>query len=101
MKDVRKSVRKVTKDNLSGVLSEIEPFLLSNAGSSFYAKTMSRLAVKAKAFGTELPSGFAKTAKATQKRREKQDAFVKAKIAEAEEAAAAAAEADAEAPASE
>jgi hypothetical protein len=92
MKDVRKSISGLTKDNMSTVLSEVEPFLLQEAGSSFYSKSLKRISVKAKAVGAEVPAGFAKAAKATTKRREKQDTFVKAKIAEAEAAAAAAAE---------
>ena len=91
MKDVRESIRKLTKDNMSSVLSDIEPYLLNEAGTTFYSKSMNRISAKAKAFGADVPSGYAKAAKATAKRREKQDAFVKAKIAEAEEAAAAAA----------
>ena len=91
MKEVRKSIGKLSKDNLSTTLSDIEPFLLNNAGPTFYAKSMNRIAAKAKNLGGEVPSGYAKAAKVTEKRREKQDAFVKAKIAEAEEAAAAAA----------
>ncbi|GKY96415.1 hypothetical protein MPSEU_000601000 [Mayamaea pseudoterrestris] len=97
MKEVRKSIGKLSKDNMSSTLSEIEPFLLNNAGPSFYSKSMGRITAKAKALGAEVPAGYAKAAKATEKRREKQDAFVKAKIAEADEAAAAAAAEAAEA----
>jgi hypothetical protein len=91
MKEVRKSIGKLSKENMSTVLSDIEPFLLNNAGPSFYSKSLNRIVEKAKILGADVPSGYAKAAKATEKRREKQDAFVKAKIAAAEEAAAAAA----------
>ena len=42
---------------------------------------MKRIAVKANALGVSLPVDFANDAKATQKRREKQDAYCKAKAA--------------------
>ena len=113
---IRKSLSKLDKDNFSATLAMIEPFLLNEAGATTYTKTMRRLARDAKAIGVEVPSGFAKEAKATAKQREKQNAFVQAKIeaaaaaveeaaaaaaAAAEEAAAAAAEPVAEEPAAE
>lgn len=80
MGDVRKAIESVNKDNMSETLSKVESYLTSEAGATFYAKSMRRLAIKAKVLGTSLPDGFAKDAKATQKRREKQDAFCKAKV---------------------
>ena len=69
-----------------------------------YAKSMRRIAVQAKALGVEMPTDYAKDAKATAKRREKQNAFIQMKeeerlaaeasAAEGEEANAAEAEGD-------
>lgn len=84
---VRKSIDTATKDNFAAVTAEVEPFLLEQAGVSFYSKSVRRLNNKAKAFGIELPAEYAKAAKCTEARRAKQDAFVKAKITEAAEAA--------------
>ena len=53
---------------------------------------MRRIAVKANAVGASMPTDYAKEAKATLKRREKQKAFIESKIEEA------AAEEEAEAP---
>ena len=47
---------------------------------------MRRIAGAAAEFGVEVPADYAKDAKATKKRRERQDAYVQAKIAEAAEA---------------
>jgi hypothetical protein len=92
---IRKSISKLDKDNFSSTLAMIEPFLLDEAGATTYAKSMRRIGRAATALGVEVPSGFAKAAKATAKRREKQDAFIQIKVEEAaaavEEAAAAAA----------
>jgi hypothetical protein len=96
--DVRKAVAKITSDNFSSTLAEIEPFLLKEAGISFHTKVLRKIGNQAKSVGATMPENYAKEAKATAKRREKQDAFVKGKIEEAAEAAAAAAEAP-EAPA--
>lgn len=87
--EVKKSINTATKDNFSTVLTEIEPFLTKEAGNSIYKKSMSRLATKAKLLGTTMPEGYAKEAKCTEKKREKQDAYCKAKAEEAAEAAAA------------
>ena len=57
---------------------------------------MSRLASKAKLLGATMPEGYAKEAKCTEKKREKQDAYCKAKAEEAADAAAAEEEAPAE-----
>ncbi|KAG7356559.1 hypothetical protein IV203_001245 [Nitzschia inconspicua] len=97
---IRKQISGLTKDNFDATLKELEPFLTKEAGATMYSKSMRRIAVKAKAFGTTLPTDFAKEAKATEKRREKQKAFIQAKEEEAA-AAAAAAEQEAEAPAEE
>ena len=93
----RKSIATITKDNFSTTLTEIEPFLNEEAGKSIYTKSMRRISAKAKEFGVEMPSTFAKDAKCMEKRREKQNAYCEAKTAEAAAAAAAEAEAKAEA----
>lgn len=95
--EVKKSINTATKDNFSSVLTDIEPFLTKEAGSSIYKKSMNRLQVKAKMFGATMPEGYAKDAKCTQKKREKQDAYCQAKAEEAAAAAAEAAEAEASA----
>eukprot|EP00980_Cylindrotheca_fusiformis_P020640 scaffold7696_cov141-Cylindrotheca_fusiformis.AAC.10 len=96
-KDLRKTIANMDKDNFSSSLAEIEDYLVNDAGATMYKKSMRRISTAAKHIGTEVPAEFAKAAKATQKRREKQDAFVKQKIAEAAEAAEAAAAEAAEA----
>jgi hypothetical protein len=92
---IRKSIGKLDKDNFSSTLDMIEPFLLNEAGATTYAKSMRRIGRAAGALGVEVPSGFAKEAKATAKQRAKQDAFIQIKVeaaaAAVEEAAAAAA----------
>lgn len=90
MSQIRKQIDQLTKENFSATLATIEPFLVNESGSSFYAKCMRRIARNAKAVGAEVPEKYAYEAACTAKRRTKQDEFVKAKIAEAEEAAAAA-----------
>jgi hypothetical protein len=95
--DVRKAVEKITSDNFSSTLAEIEPFLLKEAGISFHTKVLRKIGHQAKSVGAEMPANYAKEAKATAKRRGKQDAFVKGKIEEAASAAAAEAEAAEEA----
>merc|ERR1712087_498850 len=79
------------KDNFSSTLDEIEPFLTKEAGRTIYTKSMRRIAVQAKALGMEVPKGYARDAKCTEKRRAKHDEYCQMK---AEEAAAAAAEAE-------
>merc|ERR1712087_527324 len=98
--EVRKAISSLTKDNFSETLTKIEPFLTNDAGTTVYAKSMKRIAVQAKQLGTEVPTGYALDAVSTQKRRAKQDAFIKVKeeerlAVEAEAAAAAAAEEEA------
>jgi hypothetical protein len=100
MKDVRKTIAKLTKDNFQQSLDTIEPFLLNEAGASLYSKSIRRLDGKAKELGVEVPAGYAKEAKATAKKREKQAAFIAQKeeermAAEVEAAQAEAAEAEA------
>ena len=97
---VRKAISSLTKDNFDATLTEIEPFLTKEAGVTIYNKSMKRIAVKANSLGVSIPDGWAKDAKCTQKRREKQDAYCKAKTEEAAATAADAA-AEAEAPAEE
>jgi len=46
---------------------------------------MKRIAVKASALGVSVPADYAKDAKCTKKRREKQDAYCKAKVRVEEE----------------
>jgi len=96
---VRKSVDQITAENFDSTISLIEPFLLNEAGATFYRKTMKNVAWNAKRVGKELSNTYALDAKATLKRRNKQDAFIKSKEEErigaeeakkeAEEAAAA------------
>ena len=76
---VRKSISDMTAENFSSTLSTIEPFLLNDAGSTIYAKSMKRINVRAKFLGVEVPANYAKDAKATAKRREKQNAFIQVK----------------------
>ena len=76
---VRKSISNLTAENFSSTLSEIESFLLNDAGVTFYAKSMRRINTSAKALGVEVPTDYAKEAKATEKRRAKQDAFIQVK----------------------
>ena len=96
MRDVHKTVHDLTADNFAASLSTIEPFLLNEAGSTMYGKSMRRIAARAKALGVEVPEGYAKEAKATAKKRAKQDEFIQAKMAEAASASADAEEEDAE-----
>ena len=97
MADIRKSIKDMTKDNFSDSLKDLEPALVES-GSSIYRKSMKRIARRAKELGETLSDDFAKEAKATLKKRTKQDEFIKVKEEEriaAEEEAAAAAEAEA------
>ena len=101
MASIRKDIASLTADNFDATLKKVEPFLLKDAGVTFHAKCVKRIKVQAGALGATMPADYAKEAKATEKRRNKQKAFVEAKIEEtkaaAEEAAAEAAAA-AEAP---
>lgn len=98
---VRKSIDLLTAENFSATLSEIEPFLTQEAGRTIYSKSLRRIAVKAGALGVEMPADYAKDAKCTAKRREKQNEYCMAKAEEAAAAAAEAAEAEAAAAAEE
>ena len=96
---VKKLISRMTKETFESTLKDIEPFLTSEAGLTFDSKTIRRIGHKATELGASVPEGYASEAKATAKRREKQDAFIKQKIeeaAEAEEAEAAATEDEAE-----
>lgn len=90
---VRKAIMRINKDNFSETLAMVEPFLVKESGITFYDKSMNRIKKSAKALGVEVPANFAKEAKATEKRRSKQDAFIQAKIEEARAAEEAAQEA--------
>lgn len=95
-KDVRKVLSNMNTENFSQTLTELEPFLTQEAGCSTYAKTMRRVQSRANALGVEVPAGWALEAKATEKRRMKQNEFIKAKEEERLAAEAEAAEAEAE-----
>ena len=100
MKAVRKTIDNLTKENFESSLATLEPFLKNEAGATIYAKSMRRLARQAKVLGVELPASYAVDAKATSKKRAKQDAFIQTKEEErlAAEAEAAEAAEDAAAP---
>jgi len=95
--EVRKAISSLTKDNFEESLSKVEGFLTNEAGATFYAKSMKRIGVKAKAAGVEVPAGYALEAVATTKARASKAAHEEAKAAAAAEAAEAAAAAEAEA----
>mmetsp|Transcript_46603 Transcript_46603/g.52607 ORF Transcript_46603/g.52607 Transcript_46603/m.52607 type:complete len:168 (-) Transcript_46603:202-705(-) len=84
---IRKEIAGLTKDNFDATLQKIEPFLLTDAGATFHTKCMKRLQRNAKVLGATVPTTFAKEAKATEKRRMKQKAFIEAKELEAADAA--------------
>merc|ERR1712232_673524 len=67
MPEVRKAISSLTKDNFEESLSKVEGFLTNEAGATFYAKSMKRIGVKAKAAGVEVPAGYALEAVATTK----------------------------------
>jgi hypothetical protein len=90
--NVRKIIKRLTTENFSADLAKIEPFLMNEAGATFYGKAMSKIGFQAGALGVALPAGYAKEATATAKRREKQDAFIQIKIEKVAAAAAVAAE---------
>jgi len=97
VKFVKKSIDNLTAENFSESLDTIAPYLINDAGQTFYNKCLRRIAVKAKFLGVEIPEGYVQEAFCTAKRRAKQDAFIKVKeeerlAAEAEAAEAAAAE---------
>ncbi|KAL7559280.1 hypothetical protein ACA910_014630 [Epithemia clementina (nom. ined.)] len=103
---VRKHIARLTVDNWHDTLQKLEPFLLQEAGSTMYKKSMRRIQQKVKELenGVTVPPDFARQAQATTKRRARQDAFIatkeearllarEAEERQAAEAAAAAAEA--------
>ena len=87
-KFVRKEIDSLTKDNFDAKLKSIEPFLTYTAGASFHRKSLKRIARLAKVTGATVPGTFAKEAKATEKRRVKQNTFIEGKATEKEEAVA-------------
>jgi hypothetical protein len=93
---VKKTIGNLNKENFASSIAEVEPFLLET-GASTYTKSMKRIKGAAATFGIEMDANYAKAAKATSKRRGKQDAFIQQKETERKEAEAAAAEAAAEA----
>ena len=82
-KYIRKTIEQLTAENFDAKLQEIEPFLKNEAGATFLAKCQRRIARTAKVLGKSVPADYLKEAKATAKRREKQAAFIQAKIDEA------------------
>jgi hypothetical protein len=98
MADVRKTINNISKDNLQASLDTIEPFLVNEAGSTLYGKSLRRLGAMAKEIGVELPASYAKEARCTKLRREKQNTFIQEKEEGRVAAEAAAAEASEEAP---
>ena len=93
--DVKKTVKRITKENYQETLDKLQPYLINEAGQTFYNKVMRRLAFQSKELGMELPAAYAKAAKWNQARRAKQDAFIQAKEEERLAAEAEAAEAEA------
>lgn len=93
IKDARKLIRKLNADNFRSSLEALEPYLVNDAGTTMYAKSLRRISSTAKEFNLNIPEKYARDAKATAKRREKQDAFIQAKE---EERLAAEAEASAD-----
>ena len=91
IQSVRKAIARLDKENFSDTLVMIEPFLLDEAGASFYKKSMNRIKRSAKTLNLKLPDGFAKEAKATAKPRARHEAFIQKKNEEAEAAVLAAA----------
>lgn len=81
--EVRRYIKRLNKDNFSSTLTTIEPYLLNEVGASAYSKLIKDIWWQAKNLGVELPTDYAKEAKATAKRRSKQDAFIQKKLAEA------------------
>jgi hypothetical protein len=96
-KQVRSTLNELTADNFSASLATLEPFLLNDAGSTQYTKTLKRIQARAKGVGAAVPSGYAKEAKATTKKRAQQVEYIAAAAEkEAEKAAEAVAAAAAE-----
>jgi hypothetical protein len=91
---VKKQIDALSTANFASTIDKIEPYLKNDAGFTFYTKAIHRIKMKSKSLGQVLPAEFAREAKATTKRREKQNAFIAKKESErmaSEEAAAAAA----------
>ena len=92
MTALRKTLKTLTRDNFSDIYS-FEELLTKEVGPNFLRKSMAKINRVAKYSGVELKAGFASDPVATKVRRDKQDAFVKAKIAAVAEEEASAAEA--------
>jgi len=76
---VRNEIDALTNENFEATLHGIEPFLTETAGASFYRKSMRRITRIANVTGATVPATFAQDAKATEKRRAKQTAFIEGK----------------------
>ena len=92
IREVKNVISNLNKENFAASIAEVEPYLLNEAGSSIYKKSMRRITTASKSFGVNVPEDYAKAAKCTEKRREKQNAFIQQKEQERMEAEAAAAE---------
>lgn len=94
MAQIRRLVNQVTPDTWDLTLARIEPFLLNESGSTFYAKTIRRLKRNGKMMEQqkEVPPSFAREAVCTRKRRKQQEEYEERKqqaaAAEVEERAA-------------
>lgn len=76
---IRTTINQLTAANFSASLAKIEPLLLQDAGITLYRKSMRRIKNKARALGMTMPPEYAREAKATEKRRLKQEEYIKAK----------------------
>merc|ERR1712232_544006 len=83
------------KENFATSIAEVEPYLMGEAGSTIYKKSIRRITTASKSFGMicrrillKLPNAW--------RIREKQNAFIQQKEEERKEAEAAAVEASAE-----
>merc|ERR1712157_155842 len=85
IREVKSIISGLDKDNFLSSIKEVEPYLLNDAGASIYKKSMRRISTAAKSFGVEVPTDYAKAAKATEKKREKQNAFIQQKEEERKE----------------
>lgn len=97
VREVKNVISNLNKENFASSIAEVEPYLLNEAGSSIYKKSIRRITIASKSFGVDVPKDFAKAAKCTEKRREKQNAFIQQKEQERMEAEAAAASEESEA----
>merc|ERR1712151_1468513 len=93
IREVRNVISNLNKENFATSIAEAEPYLLNEAGSTIYKKSIRRITTASKSFGMDMPKDFAKAAKCMENRREKQNAFIQQKEEERKEAEAAAVEA--------